>query len=305
MVDEPYQINSRMSLSSALPAGSKITIVRDGVPEVSDQELTGTGPFWYTDLLGYPLSASAPFDAGYGGASEHYVITISGNTAPIDTELTIESIISRDLFAGEEVVLDAITLHIVQEAETLTHSISLVAGWNLISFNIHPENTDVAAVLSSIDGNYDLLYAWDATVASNNWLLYDPDMPVVLNTLKQLDETMGFWIHVTSADTLDVVGSAPTSTNIQLLDNAGGWNLVGYPSIANRLLPEVLKDHGVGEDDFSLLYAYKASETSDPWKLFDPLMPLPLNTLRELEPGWGYWINVSADNTWDVQFLAD
>ena len=46
---------------------------------------------------------------------------------------------------------------------SVTHSVPLVVGWNLISFNVHPENTAIATVLSSIDGNYDLVYAWDAT----------------------------------------------------------------------------------------------------------------------------------------------
>ncbi|MBW2709396.1 MAG: right-handed parallel beta-helix repeat-containing protein, partial [Deltaproteobacteria bacterium] len=184
------------------------------------------------------------------------------------------------------------------------HSIALVEGWNLVSFNVHPADTDVAAVLSSIDGNYDLVYAWDATVTSNNWLIYDPSISSNFNTLKELDESMGFWIHMTSAGTLDVVGSAPTSTNIQLLDNAGGWNLVAYPSISSRLLPDVLESHGVGTD-FSLVYAYDASDVGSPWKLFDLSISSNFNTLTELVPGWGYWINVSADNTWDVQFLAD
>ena len=89
------------------------------------------------------------------------------------------------------------------------------------------------------------------------------------NTLRNLDETMGFWIHMTAADTLDVVGTAPTTTNIALLDNAGGWNLVAYPSVADRQLPAALSDHGVGTD-FSLVYAYHANDTADPWKLFDP-----------------------------------
>ena len=66
---------------------------------------------------------------------------------------------------------------------TSTHSIPLVTGWNLISFNVQPANTDIATVLSSISGNYDLVYAWDATISSNNWLMYDPNMPPFLNSL--------------------------------------------------------------------------------------------------------------------------
>ena len=42
------------------------------------------------------------------------------------------------------------------------HSIPLYVGWNLVSFNLHPQNTDIATVLTSITGNFDLVYAWNA-----------------------------------------------------------------------------------------------------------------------------------------------
>ncbi len=105
VVDAPYKINSRISLSTALPAGSLVSFDRDGFV-VSDISLSGTGPWWYTQLVGAALSDAANFDAGYGGAIEHYSITISGNTEPIDTYLTIQSIISDDVFASDFVVLE-------------------------------------------------------------------------------------------------------------------------------------------------------------------------------------------------------
>jgi hypothetical protein len=184
------------------------------------------------------------------------------------------------------------------------HSISLTTGWNLVSFNLHPVNTDIANVLSSLVGNYDLVYAWDATGAhstSGNWMKYAPTAPPYSNSLTNLDEKMGFWIHMTSADTLDVVGSVPVTTNIALSDNAGGWNLVAYPSAENGDLPAVLVEHGVGTD-FSIVYAYHANDTADPWKLFGRTVPIWANDLTELAPGWGYWIKVTADNTWDVEY---
>jgi hypothetical protein len=187
-----------------------------------------------------------------------------------------------------------------------THSIPLVPGWNLISFNVHPENMNITAVLSSIAGNYNLVYAWDATgghSTSGNWMKYDPTAPFG-NTLDYLDETMGFWIHMTTADTLDVVGNVPETTSIALSTNAGGWNLVAYPSVAGRQLPDALQLHGVGED-FSLVYAYHASDGADPWKLFD-ITALPFaNDLTQMTPAWGYWIMINVDHTWSVKYLAD
>jgi len=104
---------------------------------------------------------------------------------------------------------------------------------------------------------------------------------------------------MTTVDTLEVIGNIPVTTNINLYT---GWNLVGYPSEANRLLPAALRDNGVG-DDFTLLYAYHANDTS-PWKMFDPAMPFG-NDLTEMEPGWGYWVWVGVDCTWSVEYQAD
>jgi hypothetical protein len=182
----------------------------------------------------------------------------------------------------------------ITEPSTVTHSIPLVVGWNLISFKVHPENTEVAAVLASIDGHYDLVFAWDATNMSDHWLMYDPAMPFG-NSLEHLDATMGFWIHMTVADTLEVVGTIPVTTTIHLHP---GWNMVGYPATVDRALPD-----GMNDIEFSLMYAYHAGDTT-PWRMYDPEMPFG-NDLTELAPGWGYWIKVATEQTWTVSYLSD
>jgi len=185
-----------------------------------------------------------------------------------------------------------------------THNIDLEAGWNLVSLNVQPVNTEIVAVLASIDGNFDLIYAWDASGAhadSGNWVKYDPNAPAYQNSLDYLDKTMGFWIHMLSSTTLEVTGYQPVTSQIPLLDDVGGWNLVAYPSSVNGVLPEVLSDHGVN-DDFSLVYAYHANDAADPWKLYDRTSLPYSNDLLELAPGWGYWIKVSDDHDWNVEY---
>ena len=132
------------------------------------------------------------------------------------------------------------------------------------------------------------------------WLKYD-NIVGSPDSLDKLDETMGVWIHMTTADTLDVVGSKPVTSNIALDNYSSGWNLVGYPSITALPLPDVLRDHGVGTD-FTLVYAYHVSDTGDPWKLYDRLGSVYANDLLTLSPGWGYWIKVSVDHTWSVGY---
>jgi hypothetical protein len=192
----------------------------------------------------------------------------------------------------------SVTAHFVAVS---TYSLDLVAGWNLVSFPLHPVNTEVASVLASISGSYSLVYAWDASVSSKNWLTFDPAAPTYANTLTALDEKIGFWINMTSADTLTINGDAPLSTNIPLSTTAGGWNLVGYPAAVAGPLPDILSAHGVGSD-FTLIYAYQAADASDHWKLYKIDGPAYANDLPELTAGWGYWINASAPHTWDIDY---
>lgn len=178
------------------------------------------------------------------------------------------------------------------------HSISLVPGWNLVSFSLHPSSTAVVDVLSSIAGNYDLVYAWDATgghAGSGNWLRADNN-PMTSDTLVNLDETMGFWIHMTAADTLEIVGSVPSSTDITLSTIAGGWNLVGYPSAASGSLPASLTAHS------TLVYTHHAADTGDPWKLYDRNGAAWANDLTSLTAGWGYWVYATSGETWSIGY---
>lgn len=184
------------------------------------------------------------------------------------------------------------------------HSISLVSGWNLVSFNLHPTNSSIANVLAPVAGQYDIVYAWDASgghSGSGNWQKYDPAMGFG-NTLDTLDEARGFWIHMTSVGTLNVYGSRPTSTTVNMTTTAGGWNLVGYPAAGNHAMPEAFSTHGIGSD-FSIVYANHANDSGDPWKMYDAGGPAYANDLIVLAPGWGYWVFVSASHPWDVSYI--
>jgi hypothetical protein len=258
--------------ASATVALSNLTQVYDGTQKSATATTTPTG---LTVSITYDGSLTAPTAVG----SYAVVATIT------DTNY------AADPANGTLLIL-------------ATHSLSLANGWNLVSFNVHPVNTSIATVLSSITGDYDLVYAWDASGAhssSGNWLKFDPGMPPELNSLTNLDETTGFWIHMTSAQTLNVVGTLPVTSNLAVWDNVGGWNLVAYPSAASVGLPGVLSGHGV-DDDFSLVYSYRPLDTANPWKLFDRTGPVWVNDLTEFAPGWGYWVKVSADHTWVVEY---
>ena len=170
----------------------------------------------------------------------------------------------------------------------LSQAIDLEPGWNLVSFNISPTSTAIADVLESIAGEYSLVYAWDANSTSNPWLRFDPNVGYG-NTLTTLDETMGFWIYMSQEATLTVFGTQPVTTEIDLSITAGGWNLIGFPALDSADLPDILSTI---EEDYTLIFAYHAADTSDPWKVFDIEAPIWSNDLTQMAPGWGYWIFV-------------
>lgn len=193
-------------------------------------------------------------------------------------------------------------------AEQIVQSIDLEEGWNLVSFNVVPLNPAINQVLASISGSYDLVYAWDASVSSDYWKKYDPnpEAPAFTNPLTELHETMGFWIRMTAADTLVVYGSAyPTSTLITLHTEAGGWNLVGFPAAAASNLPGALS---AIESSYTLIYSYRPADlNNDPWKLYDPSTAVPayVKDLKQLDPGFGYWIRATVDNVdWTVPYTV-
>ncbi len=230
--------------------------------------------------------------------------TVTTNPSGLANTVTYNGSTTEPSAAGSYAVIATITNPNYTGSATDTmvisafHSIDLVPGWNLVSFSLHPTSTLVEDVLASVVGHYDLVYAWDATGAHStggNWMRADNN-PAPTDTLLNLDETMGFWIHMTEADTLEVVGSVPGTSNISLATNAGGWNLVGYPSAGSGLLPGSLTAHS------TMVYAFHAGDTGDPWKLHDTIGAPYANDLNSLTAGWGYWLYVTLAETWSIGY---
>jgi len=121
IVAEDYVIDSRMTLADALPAGTTVTVYKDGVAVLTDITLSGTGPFWFTELFDPGPAPRAAFDANYGGKVEEYSIVVTGpggNPLDFETTVFVESVISKDGFVTET-VLDDITLGVLIPADEL------------------------------------------------------------------------------------------------------------------------------------------------------------------------------------------
>ncbi|HII00387.1 TPA: hypothetical protein HA351_01620, partial [Methanosarcinaceae archaeon] len=154
-------------------------------------------------------------------------------------------------------------------------------GWNLISIPVTPEDPSISSVLSGISGNYSIVWAYDAGDASDPWKKYDPSVPFG-NDLTDLNSGKGYWIMMTSNDILSVTGTL--KENGFALEP--GWNLIGYDSLSSQPIADALAPV---DGSYSIVWAYDAGDSSDPWKKYDPSVPFG-NDLLEMEPGRGYWI---------------
>ncbi len=165
-----------------------------------------------------------------------------------------------------------------------TYIISLQEGWNLISLPLEQVNTSIPNVLSSINGQWDVIKYYDNTDKNDTWKTYRPGAST--NDLASIDNTMGFWIKITEPDVnLAVRGNIPDYTIIPLY---AGWNLVSYPSLTPDIVANSL--WGTGADKVDVY------DGGSPY-LISLVGPTYL-----MEPGKGYWVHVPADTIWTVEY---
>lgn len=168
--------------------------------------------------------------------------------------------------------------------------VPLVPGWNLVSLPVEPASVDPAAVLLPIAGRFDLVHAYDACATADPWRTYDP-AAASGNTLTALDHRIGFWLRATAAVTLQVSGTVPAETTIQLCP---GWNLIGYPLAQPRSVPNAL--HSIA-GKYLRVYGYDPNDPADPWEVFDVGVPDWANDLQTMRPGRGYWVFATEATT--------
>ena len=168
----------------------------------------------------------------------------------------------------------------------------LYTGWNLISTPILPGDTSIASVLSPISGNYNIIWAYNASDTADHWKKYDPNAPFG-NDLTTMEPGKGYWIMMTSDETLPITGTVPESIDIDL---KAGWNLIGYNSLNPLPITDALTSIN---GNYSIVWSYSASDPTDHWKKYDPNAPFG-NDLANMEPGKSYWMMMNSDDNLEI-----
>jgi hypothetical protein len=143
-------------------------------------------------------------------------------------------------------------------------------------------------VLGSIAGKYDAVQWYDATDVNDPWKHYKIGKPFG-NDLSEIDETMGFWIHITTpGDTIFIHNGTPPTEN-QTITLQPGWNLVGFPTRTNYNRTAGLNNLAFSTHIDSI-WTYDAAIQE--WK--------EMALLSYFEIGEGYFIHAKFDVTWEI-----
>jgi parallel beta-helix repeat protein len=161
-------------------------------------------------------------------------------------------------------------------------------GWNLVSIPVIQTDENISEVLEPIDGYYDAVQWYDITDTDDHWKHYKMGKPFG-NDLDHLNETMGFWIHITEpGDTYfyyTVMGPVAT----QEIALHPGWNLVGYPSLTNKPRDTALNNIIFGTDVDAIQTYDTVTKT---WENIGPS--------DSFELGRGYWVHSIVEKVWDI-----
>ena len=154
--------------------------------------------------------------------------------------------------------------------------------WSLVSVPLPQVSDDILDVFENAEWNYAM---WFDITDEDHWKTYATFKPSGLNDLDTVNRAMGVWLRGTTSDRLTVIGTEPQQTLIQL---KAGWNLVGYPSLTPKTVSEALSGISYdGVESFDAVAPYRISQ---------------MNPADLMEPGGGYWIHVSADTAWTIDW---
>jgi parallel beta-helix repeat protein len=171
-------------------------------------------------------------------------------------------------------------------------SMTLTEGWNLISIPTIQADPQFMNVLIDIEGKYDAIQWYDVADEHDLWKHYEVEKPYG-NDLLDINETMGFWIHIIHPGVTIFNYNGTQPTGIQKINLYPGWNQVGYPSNTNRIRYEGLNNLEFGIDIDSIQWF---NSTTITWHDLGPG--------DSFEIGKGYWIHSRVETIWEVPIEA-
>jgi outer membrane protein assembly factor BamB len=183
------------------------------------------------------------------------------------------------------------TGHGISDIFTMTAipKIYLKAGLNLFSLYVIPEDTSINSVIGNkLEGLSPVIYSYSPT----GWSVAFMQAGTWEGSLKTIEADKGYWIKVSSARTIEVLGSASMTDRIIHLKGTKA-NLVGSTYGTSRTMAETGLGTYLTPSDKVWCYfnnAWTVAYYDGSWH----------GSLNSLEPGRGYWVikNSEGDVDW-------
>ncbi len=194
-----------------------------------------------------------------------------GDTLSFYVNDFIATVVSGDPVWREDGAIEQVDLSAARR-DTMT----LRSGFNLISFNVDPPDKSVSAVLSTIDGKFNLVRGF-----AGSGRTYVPGMDL-FNTLTSMDGLHGYWVKMDTTALLTVQGQKIYDDTF--LSLASGWNSLSYlpetPDSTESALSSIIGLIGVvsGFDDGAMTFVPGS----------------PFNDLTLMKNNLGYFIRTIA-----------
>jgi len=110
--------------------------------------------------------------------------------------------------------------------QTIEQSIALTNGWNIVSFNMSPDDMDMFSILSDLIDEGSLVKVQNEAGAAIEYLSFGGGSWA--NNIGNMEVTEGYYLKVNSATELTAIGE-PVELPLDIL-LTNGWNIMSYPA---------------------------------------------------------------------------
>uniref|UniRef100_A0A832G270 T9SS type A sorting domain-containing protein n=1 Tax=Ignavibacterium album TaxID=591197 RepID=A0A832G270_9BACT len=169
-----------------------------------------------------------------------------------------------------------------------TQSIGLTGGWNIVSLNVIPENTNMMSIFNPLISSETLIKVQDET---GNALEKLPPPIGWINNIGNWMPTEGYYAKIqlnTSASLISQGLKISLPLNVPL---SSGWNIIGYPLQSQANSMDILQD---------LINAGELIKVQDESGNAIEYLPPPIgwiNNIGNFKPGEGYYIKVNTNTS--------
>jgi hypothetical protein len=277
------------SIAVYVSAGTSVTInLKQGGTAVHTKTVTVAGTGKQTINLGFTVApgtyvldavgttATLGFEATGGAPAFPYIfpdyLTFTYNVAWSQTNGWYGYFYDLKFTAGNVCARTPVTAVLdpnnakCNGATTITQTIALQAGWNLISTNVVATDNTIATLFNTLD-------VQEIKTADGFWL---NGQIATFNNITTIEAGNGYLVKMNTAGTLTITGTALLTTNLQY-PTTTGWHLIGCPFQTVTTLAS----------QFTAVNTTTVKNFEGFWEPNGGV----LNSIGNLEPGKGYFVN--------------